>query len=61
MIHQTPIFGQGYDPSTEKTFADCNKCKFSKLKKDGARMCIVKSIDCSVRGGKLPCTTYIRR
>ena len=58
MIHQTPILGQEYDPSTEKTFADCNKCGFSELKKDGTRMCIVKSIDCSVREGKMPCTKY---
>ena len=26
MIHQTPILGQEYDPSTEKTFADCMAC-----------------------------------
>ena len=61
MIHQTPILGQEYDPPFEKTFADCKECKFSKLKKDGTRACIVKSIDCSVRDGKLPCTTYMRR
>lgn len=60
MIHQTPILGQEYDPSTEKTFADCSKCSFSKLKKDGTRMCIIKSIDCSVREGKMPCSRYER-
>ena len=42
----------------EQAFADCKECRFSKLKKDGTRMCLVKSIDCSVREGRMPCTKY---
>lgn len=53
MIHQAPILGQGYDPSTEKTFADCTECVNC-----DAGHCTVKHIDCSVREGKLPCTKY---
>ena len=53
MIHQAPIFGQGYDPSTEKTFAECARCTYC-----NTGTCIVKHIDCSVREGKLPCTKY---
>lgn len=44
----------------EKFAADCERCIHSERKSD-RRRCTVKCIDCSVRKGRLPCSSFEER